>query len=170
MTNVTVLDNPSMFLNPFQFEISYECLVPLKDGKRSINFPFSKLHFVKGLSFPAYACLLVTDIVMFPRSLQCAVLLFQFRSFFFFSLLLESEQKPNCSMIHYGSRLCSNWWVVAMIHFADLEWKLIYVGSAEDEKYDQVLESVLVGPVNIGNYRFVFQVLILSHVSHSIHV
>jgi histone chaperone ASF1 len=34
---------------------------------------------------------------------------------------------------------------------------LIYVGSAEDEKYDQVLESVLVGPVNVGNYRFVFQ-------------
>ncbi|CAK9199701.1 unnamed protein product [Sphagnum troendelagicum] len=70
VTNVTVLDNPSMFLNPFQFEISYECLAPLKD---------------------------------------------------------------------------------------DLEWKLIYVGSAEDEKYDQVLESVLVGPVNVGNYRFVFQ-------------
>jgi hypothetical protein len=41
---------------------------------------------------------------------------------------------------------------------ADLEWKLIYVGSAEDEKYDQVLESVLVGPLNVGNYRFVFQV------------
>ncbi|GBG75145.1 hypothetical protein CBR_g19658 [Chara braunii] len=39
----------------------------------------------------------------------------------------------------------------------DLEWKLIYVGSAEDEKYDQVLESVLVGPVNEGSYRFVFQ-------------
>ncbi|KAL8117954.1 putative histone chaperone ASF1A [Apium graveolens] len=39
----------------------------------------------------------------------------------------------------------------------DLEWKLIYVGSAEDETYDQLLESVLVGPVNIGNYRFVFQ-------------
>jgi histone chaperone ASF1 len=33
VTNVAVLDNPSMFLNPFQFEISYECLVPLKDGK-----------------------------------------------------------------------------------------------------------------------------------------
>ncbi|GAV87474.1 ASF1_hist_chap domain-containing protein, partial [Cephalotus follicularis] len=39
----------------------------------------------------------------------------------------------------------------------DLEWKLIYVGSAEDETYDQLLESVLVGPVNIGNYRFVLQ-------------
>ncbi|XP_057864550.1 probable histone chaperone ASF1A [Cryptomeria japonica] len=70
VTNVTVLDNPAAFLNPFQFEISYECLIPLKD---------------------------------------------------------------------------------------DLEWKLTYVGSAEDEKYDQVLESVLVGPVNVGNYRFVFQ-------------
>lgn len=40
----------------------------------------------------------------------------------------------------------------------DLEWKLIYVGSAEDESSDQLLESVLVGPVNVGNYRFVLQV------------
>lgn len=42
---------------------------------------------------------------------------------------------------------------------SDLEWKLIYVGSAEDETYDQLLESVLVGPVNVGNYRFVLQVI-----------
>lgn len=41
---------------------------------------------------------------------------------------------------------------------ADLEWKLTYVGSAESEKYDQVLDSVLVGPVQSGRYRFVFQV------------
>ncbi|RYR41428.1 hypothetical protein Ahy_A08g037815 [Arachis hypogaea] len=61
ITNVTVLDNPASFLTPFQFEISYECLTPLKD---------------------------------------------------------------------------------------DLEWKLIYVGSAEDETYDQLLESVLVGPAD----------------------
>uniref|UniRef100_A0A2P2NYF1 Uncharacterized protein MANES_01G113900 n=1 Tax=Rhizophora mucronata TaxID=61149 RepID=A0A2P2NYF1_RHIMU len=70
ITNVTVLDNPAPFLSPFQFEIAYECLTPLKD---------------------------------------------------------------------------------------DLEWKLIYVGSAEDESCDQLLESVLVGPVNVGNYRFVLQ-------------
>ncbi|XP_031113435.1 histone chaperone ASF1B-like isoform X1 [Ipomoea triloba] len=70
LTNVTVLDNPGPFLNPFQFEISYECLTSLKD---------------------------------------------------------------------------------------DLEWKLIYVGSAEDETYDQLLESVLVGPVNVGKYRFLLQ-------------
>nr|GMC59974.1 probable histone chaperone ASF1A [Ipomoea batatas] len=44
-----------------------------------------------------------------------------------------------------------------LCHSKYLEWKLIYVGSAEDETYDQLLESVLVGPVNIGNYRFVLQ-------------
>ncbi|KAK7273279.1 hypothetical protein RIF29_14328 [Crotalaria pallida] len=34
---------------------------------------------------------------------------------------------------------------------------LTYVGSAEDETYDQLLEGVLVGPVNVGNYRFVLK-------------
>lgn len=41
---------------------------------------------------------------------------------------------------------------------ADLEWKITYVGSAESEKYDQVLDTVFVGPVSPGQYRFVFQV------------
>lgn len=40
----------------------------------------------------------------------------------------------------------------------DLEWKLTYVGSADSEKHDQVLDSVLVGPVAAGQFRFVFQV------------
>lgn len=69
---------------------------------------------------------------------------------------------------------------------ADLEWKMIYVGSAESEQYDQALnlhcilraaqlaasassaavisvhlvqelESVLVGPVEMGINRFIFQ-------------
>lgn len=70
ITNVAVLSNPAPFLSPFQFEISYECLIALQD---------------------------------------------------------------------------------------DLEWKLVYVGSAEDETYDQVLESVLVGPVNVGTFRFIFE-------------
>lgn len=39
----------------------------------------------------------------------------------------------------------------------DLEWKMTYVGSAESESYDQVLDSVLVGPVPVGVNRFVFQ-------------
>ena len=51
---------------------------------------------------------------------------------------------------------------------ADLEWKLIYVGSAESEEYDQVLDSVLVGPVYPGQYRFVFQVPPPLPVRHSL--
>ena len=39
----------------------------------------------------------------------------------------------------------------------DLEWKMIYVGSAENETCDQVLDSVLVGPVLAGNYKFTFE-------------
>jgi len=40
----------------------------------------------------------------------------------------------------------------------DLEWKIIYVGSAESEAYDQTLDSVFVGPVPEGRHMFVFQV------------
>lgn len=55
ITNVAVLDNPSSFYNPFQFELTFECIEELKE---------------------------------------------------------------------------------------DLEWKMIYVGSAESEEYDQVLDTV----------------------------
>lgn len=39
----------------------------------------------------------------------------------------------------------------------DLEFKVIYVGSPESEKHDQVLESVMVGPVPVGVNKFVLQ-------------
>jgi hypothetical protein len=41
----------------------------------------------------------------------------------------------------------------------DLEWKIIYVGSAESEEYDQALDTVYVGPVPEGRHMFVFQVV-----------
>lgn len=44
----------------------------------------------------------------------------------------------------------------------DLEWKVIYVGSAEDQSQDQVLEEVLVGPVPVGVNKFLLQVSTLS--------
>ncbi|XP_063219868.1 histone chaperone asf1-like [Bacillus rossius redtenbacheri] len=68
--NVMVLDNPSSFLNPFQFEITFESMIDLQE---------------------------------------------------------------------------------------DLEWKIIYVGSAESEAFDQVLDTVYVGPVPQGRHKFVFQ-------------
>ena len=89
--NVVVLDNPSHFNNPFQFEITFECIEDLPE---------------------------------------------------------------------------------------DLEWKIIYVGSAESEEFDQVLDTgksinpkycyterynfgftVYVGPVPEGRHMFVFQVM-----------
>ena len=39
----------------------------------------------------------------------------------------------------------------------DIEWKLIYVGSAESEKYDQELDSCRVGPVPVGVNSFEFE-------------
>ena len=62
VSNVTVLDNPSPFANPFQFEVSFECLAPIAD---------------------------------------------------------------------------------------DIEWRLVYVGSAETDQHDQLLDSVLVGPMQV---------------------
>ncbi len=53
--------------------------------------------------------------------------------------------------------------------YTELEWKLVYVGSAEDEKYDQELDSVLVGPVSIGRNKFVFQVSKMTETSHTKH-
>ncbi|KAM6567221.1 hypothetical protein CsatA_026349 [Cannabis sativa] len=125
ITNVTVLDNPSSFLKPFQFEISYECLTPLKDVLFGLIFWFISDCFGNS-SCHVYATGLV------------------------FNLNIELYNPDNNQIEgHSGSGIHS----VALY----LEWKLIYVGSAEDETYDQQLESVLVGPVNVGNYRFVLQ-------------
>lgn len=40
----------------------------------------------------------------------------------------------------------------------DIEWKLIYVGSAESSKYDQELDACMVGPVPAGVNSFEFEV------------
>ena len=39
----------------------------------------------------------------------------------------------------------------------DLEWKLTYVGSAENTEHDQILDTIYVGPVPEGRHMFVFQ-------------
>jgi len=39
---------------------------------------------------------------------------------------------------------------------SDLEWKMTYVGHPEDDKYDQILETVDIGPVPEGMHKFVF--------------
>jgi histone chaperone ASF1 len=46
---------------------------------------------------------------------------------------------------------------ILRIKIIDLEWKVVYVGSAEDSQYDQVLEEAMVGPIPIGVNRFILQ-------------
>eukprot|EP00978_Attheya_sp_CCMP212_P018116 scaffold49216_cov48-Attheya_sp.AAC.1 len=70
LVNMAVLDNPTSFLNPFQFEVTFECLQELDD---------------------------------------------------------------------------------------DLEWKVLYVGSANDSTRDLVLDEILVGPIPVGVNKFVLQ-------------
>ena len=41
----------------------------------------------------------------------------------------------------------------------DLEFKIVYVGSASGPDNDQVLESVMVGPVPLGVSKFVLEVI-----------
>lgn len=43
------------------------------------------------------------------------------------------------------------------INNTDLEWKVLYVGSAHDSAKDQVLDEILVGPVPVGVNKFVLQ-------------
>jgi histone chaperone ASF1 len=35
---------------------------------------------------------------------------------------------------------------------------MIYVGAAESSEYDQVLDSIMVGPVPVGVNKFIFAV------------
>jgi histone chaperone ASF1 len=42
-----------------------------------------------------------------------------------------------------------------LISSSDIEWKVTYVGCANDPTQDQVLEEVLVGPVSVGINNFV---------------
>ena len=36
----------------------------------------------------------------------------------------------------------------------EIEWKVIYIGSADDDHYDQELESVEIGPLQLGTMKF----------------
>jgi len=47
---------------------------------------------------------------------------------------------------------------ISYIPLIVIEWKIIYIGSASDEKYDQVLDTVEVGPLACGTMKFTFEV------------
>lgn len=37
-----------------------------------------------------------------------------------------------------------------------IEWKLIYIGSSQDKRFDQELESIEIGPLQMGSMKFEF--------------
>ena len=46
---------------------------------------------------------------------------------------------------------------ILYFRMTDLEWKVLYVGSAHDSQYDQILDEILVGPIPVGLNKFVLQ-------------
>lgn len=56
-------------------------------------------------------------------------------------------------------------WRKLALRWTDIEWKLIYVGSAENESYDQELDTCMVGPVPVGSLRIHLAELILAGVN-----
>ena len=44
----------------------------------------------------------------------------------------------------------------------ELEFKLVYVGDAKEDKQDQVLDVVVIDAVAPGTYKFVFEVQLCS--------
>jgi histone chaperone ASF1 len=69
------------------------------------------------------------------------------------ALYTSTDRHERTSACSCNSALCRILFVGVC---AELEWKVIYVGSAQDESLDQELDSVLVGPVAEGKNQFLF--------------
>ncbi|CAM9629166.1 unnamed protein product, partial [Chrysoparadoxa australica] len=69
---------------------------------------------------------------------------------------LQEGEHPSCIKKNCHELICSFLNTLAWFP-SDLEWKVIYVGSAENSEHDQVLEEVLVGPVPVGVNKFVLE-------------
>ncbi len=67
------------------------------------------------------------------------------------NFLLSSHPIPHVLAPSYDVSIFCDATIAAAL---DLEWRVIWVGSAEDSTQDQVLEEVLVGPVSVGVNRF----------------
>ena len=52
-------------------------------------------------------------------------------------------------------------------HQTDLEWRILYVGDHKSMEGDQILDSILVGPISRGTHKFCFHVC-LFRLLHSL--
>jgi histone chaperone ASF1 len=112
-------------------------------------FFFLKIDFVVGWGCSAMALVNITDIALLnnnarfdsPFEFEITFQVFFFFFFFSFPLVL--------------TRLLLKQ-VLARLKY-DLEFRLVYVGNADSSKYDQVLDHVQVGPLEVGLSRFVLK-------------
>lgn len=154
VTDVQVLDNPTKFTNQFQFEITFECLPPgVQEGTQHAahsSSSSSAQHPREARATRSRGEARVSTVERGSSRVH----------------LREAALDSNREALHV-SRSCSCSFAGCLAHLgrcspavvcvcAELEWKLTYVGSATDEKYDQELDSVLVGPVVVGKNKFVF--------------
>jgi len=54
---------------------------------------------------------------------------------------------------------------IIVFNLKDLEWKVVYLGSAESSSYEQTLDEFLVGPVPVGINKFILQADAPDHTS-----
>lgn len=139
---VQVLDNPSTFLSDFRFEITFECIAPINDGEAR-----------EGDRTRGQAAGWCRRRRRAPGSSAVSTGA---------GLAGERPLRDALPHTHRGATPHTYTTSPPPPHPtppppADLEWKVVYVGSASSSKYDQELDSVLVGPVPIGVSRFILQ-------------
>lgn len=126
-----VLDNPCNFANPFQFEITFECLQELEEGMcpptTATTSKQTRMDNPKRESWSRFPFVSNRLVVLFSTPRLC-----------------RKTIKQTHTHVHTHTP-------------PDLEWKVIYVGSAHDTTRDQVLDEILVGPVPVGVNKFVLQ-------------
>lgn len=54
--------------------------------------------------------------------------------------------------------------ILYLISSLELEWKVIYVGSAKDPEYDQILDTFSIGPLEYGVLQFDLEVFLFNKV------
>ncbi len=140
---VEVLNNPTPFSSPFAFEIEYHCATDLQGGRLRLYARLAARATPSPLRSPrrrfAPSCGTQHSSAREGTERSSSLLLL--------TPALPGAVPPPLLLARVpGPRRAD-----------DLEWKMIYVGSAESEKHDQQLDSVLVGPVYAGTYKFTFE-------------
>jgi len=152
LTNIVVLDNPTSFTNPFTFEVTFECVQELEDGTW-LNCVVCGGPGTGGGGVSAGVS--ESDFVGAERHSPRQ------------ELVLVPYPPTRAHSPFLFNRICYSWPVSRLTHSlflfpstpttTDLEWKVLYVSSAENAEQDQVLEEVMVGPVPVGVNKFVLQ-------------